>query len=68
MLRSVCQRVEEVRCRRGFVFDVAKLALANYMHRFDARNDDSGAAKGFETEHGSRNAVDGAMVLLNDII
>ena len=30
-----------VRCRRGLVFDVAKLILANHMHGFDTANDDA---------------------------
>ena len=45
------QRVERVRCGRGFVFDFSQLALANRLHRLDAAVHDPGAAKAFEPEH-----------------
>ena len=38
------------------------------MHGFDAGNDDSGAAKGLESEHGPRDPFAGPMVLFNDIV
>jgi hypothetical protein len=55
-------------CRRGLIFNVAELALANHMHGFDASDDNSGRAKGLEFEHGSRDPFDGKMVLLDDIV
>ena len=38
------------------------------MHGFNPRDDNSGAAKGLETEHRSRDAFDGPVVLLDDIV
>ena len=44
------------------------MALANHMHGFNARDDNSGTAIGLETEHRSRDAFDGPVVLLNNTV
>ena len=38
------------------------------MHGFDAGDEDLRAAEGFASEHGSGDAFDCAMILLNDIV
>ena len=48
-------------------FDCA-LAFANHVHEFDAGQDVSGGPKGFEAKHRSGHALDGAMVLLDDVV
>ena len=54
--------------RLGLTFDVAKLALANHVHDLDVGDDNPSTAKGLHSEHGSRNAFDCAMILLDDIV
>ena len=51
-----------------WVFDVSQLALANHVHGFDAADQDPGAAKSLHSEHGPRDAFDGAMVLLDAVV
>ena len=40
----------------------------HHAHEFDAGQDVSGRAKGFEVEHRSDHALDGTMVLLHDVV
>jgi hypothetical protein len=50
------------------LFDGAKLAFADHVHDLDASDQDSGAAKGLESEHRPGDAFDGAVVLLDDVV
>ena len=62
------QRIKLVGERHGYsAFDCA-LAFADHVHEFDAGQDVSGGPEGFEAEHRSGHALDGAMVLLNDVV
>ena len=45
-----------------------ELSLANHVHELDPGQDLGGRSKGFETEHGSGDAFDGAVILLDDIV
>ena len=56
-----------VRCRRSWGFDSADLAFADHVHDLDAGDQDSGAAKGLESEHRPGDAFDGSMILLDDV-
>ena len=66
--RLECQGVELLGCRRGLIFDVAKLTFTNHMHRFNTSDDNSGTAKGLKAEHWSGDAFDGSVVLFDNII
>ena len=50
------------------VFDGAELAFANHVHDLDAGDQDSGAAKGLESEHRPGDVFDGSMVLFDDLL
>lgn len=38
------------------------------MHGFDSGDDDSSAPKGLETQHRSRNPLDGTVILFDDVV
>ena len=57
-----------VRCRRGLIFDVAKLILANHMHGCDTANDDASAAKGLQSQHGPCDPFNGPIILFDDVV
>lgn len=59
----------EVACfRRGSVFDVADLALADLVHNLDAGDQDPGATNGLETERQAGDSFDGAVVILDEVV
>ena len=45
-----------------------ELSLPNHVHELDPGQDLGGRSKGFETEHGSGDAFNGAVILLDDIV
>ena len=45
-----------------------ELSLANHVHELDPGQDLGGRSKGFETEHGSGDSFDGAVILLDDVV
>jgi len=49
-------------------FGAVKRPLLDHVHRFDAGNEDARAAKGLEPEHGSRDAFDRPVILLDDVV
>ena len=50
------------------VFDIGELTFADHVHDLDASDQDSGAAESLETEHRAHDALDGPMVLLDDVV
>ena len=55
-------------CGRSCSDDSLQLAFADYMHELDACEEDAGRTKGFESEHWSRDSLNGAMILFDDIV
>ncbi len=53
--------------RTGAIFGW-KLPLLDGMHGFNASDESSCAIEGFETEHGSGTSLDGAVILLDEVV
>jgi|SRR5450631_2691781 len=66
--RSKGQRVKLGCCGRGASLGAVELPLLDHMHRLDACNEAARAAKGLEPEHGSHDALDRPVVLLDDVV
>ncbi len=49
-------------------FRKIELAFSNAMYQFDARKGDRGIPESFEAEHDIGSGLDGAMVLLKQIV
>jgi hypothetical protein len=47
---------------------VLHLSLADHVHDFDACQDDASAAKILEAHHWPDNALDGAVILFDDVV
>ena len=54
--------------RHGYSAFDCPLAFADHVHEFDAGQEVSGGLKGFEAKHRSGHALDGAMVLVDDVV
>ena len=67
-LASKGQRVELVSSGRCSVFEQIELALLEHVHGLDACNEGASAAKRLESEHGSHDAFDRPMVLLDEVV
>lgn len=63
-----CQCIKLVCIRHPFEAFEHHLTLANHVHEFDPGQDFGGRSKGFETEHGSGDAFDGSVILLDDVV
>ena len=63
-----CQRIKLIGKRHPVAACHHELSFTNHVHEFDAGQDVSGGPKGFEVEHRFGHALDGAMVLLDDIV
>ena len=44
------------------------MPLVDHLHRFDSRNDDTGAPERLDSQHRSGDPLDGAVVLLDDVV
>ena len=62
------QRVELIRCRRGLLFGAGELAFVDHVHDLDAGDEDARATKELEPEHGSHDAFDCPVILLDDVV
>jgi hypothetical protein len=65
---SVRQRVELLCRGRALPFGSGQLPLSDHVHRLDPRQHNPRAAHRFEAQHRSCDALDRAMILLNDVI
>ena len=66
--RSESQRVELVCCGRGSIFDRGELAFLDHVHRLDAGDRRACAAKVLGPERRSHDALDGPVVLLDQVV
>src|SRR5450755_1550848 len=62
------QGVELLGGGRGVVFEAVELAFLDHVHGLDAGDQGARAAKGLEPEHGSHDALDGPVILLDDVV
>ena len=65
-LRKLASRTGWLRTKLG-LRDV-ELPFADHVHRLDARDERTSAAKFLEPQHGSHDAFDRPMVLLDDVV
>jgi hypothetical protein len=63
-----CQGIELLCSRRIAPFAALHLALGNHVHELDAAQQEARAAKVLEAQHRSSQALDGPMVLLDDVV
>ena len=63
--QSKCQRVELGCGGRSLGIGTVEMSLLDHVHRLDASKEDARAAKGLEPEHGSRDAFDRPVILLD---
>lgn len=63
-----CQTVELLCSGHGLLARAVQLPLADHVHDFDTRQQDSRASKCFETEHRSGDPFDRPVILFNNIV
>ena len=63
-----CQRRKLIRERHALGTVDCELALADHMHQFNAGEHGAGGFEGFKVEHQPDQPLDGAMILLDDVI
>ena len=67
-MRSESQGIKLISGGQDFSVMAIDLPLADHVHRFDAGNEDAGAAKDLEPEHRPYDSFDSPMILLDDIV
>ena len=62
------QAIELLGSGRDFAIGVIQLPLFDHVHGLDASDEFGGAVEVFESEHGLSSSLDGAVILLDEVV